>query len=1062
MSRTCECATVSLCPSVVPWSVATLSRSSNCVNVERIFFQVTLAEGARHRDVVEQALRSLVECLPSIDAVEVWQLDSNGSIRCIQGLAAAGEGHGKIYRSNERVNSLLHGDDIEDFCSQMEPLPVDDGSGKGKEESDTGGSQEKSKKKPTSGPKPKPASSVHIPEGLVIRPDRTPGVLAAAPFRDYNFKVGRSWIGADRLARGFALVLRENAKESGRGGTVMMSSEYGSSGGGIIGKYTQRGGRSRASGATADIARHNSGVNGHIEDGDFAARVAREVGVALACVRGRERRAAVRVQALKKLSEVCLNARPSGKEAKETVLAEISAVLPGCRAYIGVLRPGGHTLLYESATANSTMKGRELRRGEGISLRCLDDPEGQIRVIQYRDGRASGNDRGPPEPPSLQACAEIGGTKPPKFSVGDRVEVWYASSWLYASVVRSWGHQCYDVRYEEFRETEAGVPGWRLREVVTLEHLNVKVCWEELPEKVTGDDDGVNGDSRTTADGHHRCSSRENKLWPWPFVCVPLRSAGNRVGVLGVDGWSDVQLGRPEEVHPEKAVVNFLREAGSLLANAIYTERRERGLSALGKSLRGQDTTQNGALEVAIMLLRETVTFRTRIDVFETRTADPGAIFCRGTWEDIPQPNGRGSGQGGRQGETPVRVFGVSVAPRVEELCLTPAQLKRLGDQSKPVGGGGGPVSPQKKQQSLLHKEITPYQREMHLIARDGPGAKNGLQARALTTSSRRGEIVGRFQRLFVRAGGGRPSADGWFLVRVGRALPEDAPLGASVSKSAKSKAPSRGPNVVNTSTGSSEDGDIWLLSEMCRRLEVGFMAIASREQRALSRIKALDRVLHCCKGFNVAAASSSVADSRRAITDDHARGREVETAGRLATTFKGGREVLRAVDTSGTTSIAYSSAARPEGGQSQAKSSTESVSKGSRKTTRKYNTGKAGGGSASIKGPSAPLEAAARASSTATNSSFTKKSISSKSAVSSAATVVVEEERASNLMFSAPVQPPTPAETSDGRKGALVTLKDARLGVLVYQGDKRVAVVELPGGRQQVLPESEVRQQGG
>ncbi|CAN0578510.1 unnamed protein product, partial [Ectocarpus sp. 12 AP-2014] len=198
----------------------------------------------------------------------------------------------------------------------------------------------------------------------------------------------------------------------------------------------------------------------------FAARVASEVGVALACVRGRERRAAIRSQALKKLSNVCLNGKPSGNEAKEAVLTEISKVLPGCRAYVGVLQSGGHALLYEAATPNSAMKGRELRRGEGISLSCLDDPDGEIRVIQHREGTA-------------------------------------------------------------------------------------------------------------------RASDRSSKAWPWPFVCAPLRSAGNRIGVLGVDGWSDVELGRPDEVHPEKSVVKFIREAASLLAGALYTERRNRGLSAL-------------------------------------------------------------------------------------------------------------------------------------------------------------------------------------------------------------------------------------------------------------------------------------------------------------------------------------------------------------------------------------------------------------------------------------------------------------------------------------------------
>eukprot|EP00752_Nemacystus_decipiens_P007665 g6853.t1 len=628
--------------------------------------KVTLAEDARHRDVVEQALRSLVECLPSIDTAEVWQLDSNGSIRCVQGLAAAGEGHGKIFRSNERVNNLLDDEDVEDLCLKMKPVAVGNTSGEDKEAPNTGSIQGKSEQKPIRGTQPKPTPSVHIPEGLVIRPKRSSGILAAAPFRDYSFKVGRSWIGADRLARGFALVLRENVKKSGRSGTAIVNAEYGHSGGGID-DSPQRGGRSKSGAVAAEVATDYS-VHGHIEDGDFTARVAREVGKALACVRGRERRAAIRVQALKKLSEVCLNSKPSGKEAKEAVLAEISVVLPGCRAYIGVLQPGGRTVLYESATANSAMKGRELRRGEG-----------------------------------------------------------------------------------------------------------------------------------------------------------------NRVGVLGVDGWSDVELGRPEEVHPEKAVVNFLREAGSLLANALYTERR------------------------------------------------------------------------------------------------------------------------------------------------------------------------------------------------------------------------------------SSEDGDIWLLSEMCRKLEVGFMAIASREQRALSRAKALDRVLNCCKGFNVAAATSSVADSGGVAAGGGAGGRKANTAGRPTVEPSDEGGVARAVHTTSTTNVPFPSAARSQDSQSHSKRAAQSILNGGGKTATKHNTERAAGASASIEGPSSSPGVDATAGSMTATSLSPEAPIPSESVMSAAATALVEEEKANDLIFSAPVQPPTSAETSDGRKGVLVTLKDARLAVLVHQGDKRVAVVELPGGRQQVLPESEV-----
>lgn len=1024
------------------------------------------------------ALLSLIECLPSIDSVEVWQLDKNDGIRCVQGLAA--DGGGKFYRSNERVNNLLHDEDAEDVIIQMEPVPFPDANNV-RDEKEPERSHRKPARKNKAYTTTKPPAAVYIPEGLVIRPKQPCGVLAVAPFCDYSFKVGRLWIGADRLARGFALVLREKVSRRGHDRRVVAGSAATGDGhsSASVSRSPQRRGRSKAGdlGAAAtpsDIHGRTSGI-GNIEDGDFAARVSREVGVALACVRGRENRAAIRAQALKELSDVCLKDKPSGREAKEATLAGISAVLPGCRAYIGILQSGGHTLLYESATPNSAMKGRELHRGEGISLSCLDDPEGQIRVVQHRERPPSATSKGAPKAFSLHDTAKVGGPKSPNFSVGDTVEVWYASSWLPATVVRNWGHQCYDVRYEGFRETEAGVQGWRLREVVTLDHLNVKACWGESPEDTT-DKNEQTRDNIDRVDGDVGSSSGPNsKGWPWPFVCIPLRSAGNRVGVLGVDGWSDVELGRPEESHPEKAVILFLREAGNLLADALYAERRDSGLFALGKTLKGQDTTINGALETLIMLLRETVTFRTRIDVLETRPADPGAVYCRGTWqEDSPwdKEGERGKGKGCRRRKTPVRVFDVDLAPRVEELCLTPTQLKQLGDRNHQGSSvGRGRSSSPRTPQSHLLKEITPYQREMHCIARDSPGAKSGLQAVALTTPYRHGEIVGRFQRLLVRAGGGRPSADGWYLIRVARTLPDESPLDRfekTPTKSRTKAAALGGVNVANSSVGSSEDGDISLLSEMCRRLGAGLMAIASREQRALIRAKALDRVLNCCTGFTVASPASSM------MTPDNAAGqRDVRslssTTGApsgVAAKGAGSRSSNHAmVAPAISTGVDTYGGRRPRSSASPVRTS-EGGGKPAASTKKKGRDGRTQTSATAASVSHAPVIAATSGSPStpapAAVATLTPKRLggSPKSVISAAVTVLQGEETKKteqDLVFTVPMQRPTPAETSDGRKGALVTLKDSRLAVLVQQGKKRVAVIEQPGGRQQTVQESEV-----
>lgn len=894
--------------------------------------QVTLAGDARHRDVLESALFCLVECLPSIAAAEVWQADRNGTIRCTQGLAAGGD----YYRPNIAVNGLLHDDDFEDFCLEMEPKEARpevgaDAKGISDAKGDSGGKKTK-------------LGARYIPEGLVVRPRLTREILAA-PFLDYHFKVGRSWIGADRLARGFALVLRiaEPAGTTNAGATP-----------------PQKGG----SKAQREYSHRN------IEDGAFAARVATEVGVALVCVRGREHRAAVRALALKRLSAECSKTRPSGEKVKSAVLTEISNVLPGCRAYIGVLQPGGDTLLYESATANSSMAGRELIRGEGVSFSCLDDPDGQTRVVSHCD-RVGPTATGPPKPPSVAASATVGGaSKPSNLLVGDLVEVWYASSWLPGTVLKDRGHQCYDVRYEDYRETEVGVPRWRLKELVTFEHLDVKVSWDHHVGSAEQDrHDKQRGDGGVEKDD----VNNRGKSWPWPFVCVPLRSAGNRVGVLGVDGWAGVQLGRPEETHPEKAVLGFLKEAGSFLATTLYTERRNRGLLALAKTLRGKDATEDSALEALLVLLRETITFRRRVDVLETRASEPGVIYRRGTWESSPSRGGVGSQEASRACN-PARVFKVGEAPRVEDLCITPTQLQRLGVYREGLTSS-------LKQQSLLLNETNAYQREIHGIAKDGPGKTSGLQARALST--RRGEIVGRFQRLAVRAGGGRPSADGWYLVRVSRALPEAPPAKRGKNAGFATKMESA------AASGNSEDSDITLLSEMCRNLEVGFMAIASREQRAIVRVKALERVFACCKSLSVSPATCASPFALGVRTPSAAATAPVPQTRRAAR-----KTASSDAATSNAMPVVPCSTARPDA-----------------------------------------------------------------SAVSAAVTRAEDAIRTGrDLMFSAPIPSPTAAETPDGRKGALVVLKDGKLAVCVLQGDKRVAVVELPGGKHQTVAGVEVR----
>ncbi|CAM9700695.1 unnamed protein product, partial [Discosporangium mesarthrocarpum] len=237
-------------------------------------------------------------------------------------------------------------------------------------------------------------------EGRVLVPPRTPGILAA-PFRDTKFKVGKSWFGADRHSKGFALVLRrqQHRQPWSSGTTWSTTTDTATTATAATAAMATKGGAGRG-----------EGVKGFNEDGRFAARLARGVENALACIRGREKRSETYSLSLRCIQEACGGGWPGGgrggsggssgccrgsrhstahaqslpgPEASEAVLKQVSAALPGCRAYVGLLQPGGYLLRYEAATPNSTMKGQVLRRGSrGVSFSCIDTL--QPRVVRYK------------------------------------------------------------------------------------------------------------------------------------------------------------------------------------------------------------------------------------------------------------------------------------------------------------------------------------------------------------------------------------------------------------------------------------------------------------------------------------------------------------------------------------------------------------------------------------------------------------------------------------------------------------------------------------------------------
>lgn len=763
----------------------------------------------RARDVLEMALSAVVKCLPGVAGAEVWQVDTGGTIRCILDLVAASE----LSRPNMRIDHVLREEDLEairrdlklnprQFCAESDLCPIGD-----------------SPKETHLSSSPSDADAVVTSSdsnrGRILRISQMSDILAVT-FHDPCFKVGKSWVGADRLARGFALVARlAGASERAQAEAGTSSCRLGSS-------------------PSNDLPGSEAGVGERIggtgDVGEFLAEVAAEVQAALTCVRDRERQERVRALALSKVTAVCSSEGAPGAAANDAVLAEVSSVLPGCCAYVGILEPGGKFLQYKAATPNSSMLHRRLYRGEGISINILDRPNEGIRVLRYLAHRPStaAEDPKPPVPVGEPSTDE---QESQAFIPGTVVDVWYASSWLAATLLGSKGHGFFDVRYEVCGETEAGVPWWRLRHRV-IDYRHVKIFQDSF-EAGSGEQGKIDlrGDS-----GH---------LSPRPFACVPLRCGGNRVGVLGVDGWSGARIGLEEDYRPEGAILAFLKSAGTLLASVHYEERRRRAIFALDAALRTKDATEEGAFEALIVLLGEAVMFRKRIDILESRASEPWALYRRARW--VRRTMDSNSSANGRhiedeclddsfeyQEQFPVQYFEATAAPREEELCITPAQYMELAGRRAPV------LSPR---EPFSGGVTTGYQQEIHQLVLDGSNSVTGSHAKAL--GSRPGEIVSRFQRFVARSGSYRPSSDGWYLVRIARDLPELA--GYAPTASAEVGATQKGGVL-------SEEGDISLLSDMSKKLEAGLMVLANREQGVRTRAKALGRVEACCKEVSVGA----------------------------------------------------------------------------------------------------------------------------------------------------------------------------------------------------------------
>jgi len=105
------------------------------------------------------------------------------------------------------------------------------------------------------------------------------------------------------------------------------------------------------------------------EDVTFCKIVANEVEKSLRCIRGRQVRAASRKFALVTVKKVCSDwANSDIHLLMKSVLGVLEKSLPSTNLYFGLLQPGGRVIRYVMSSKNSSMTGKELSRGNGLSF----------------------------------------------------------------------------------------------------------------------------------------------------------------------------------------------------------------------------------------------------------------------------------------------------------------------------------------------------------------------------------------------------------------------------------------------------------------------------------------------------------------------------------------------------------------------------------------------------------------------------------------------------------------------------------------------------------------------
>lgn len=235
----------------------------------------------------------------------------------------------------------------------------------------------------------------------------------------------------------------------------------------------------------------------------------------------------------------------STEEICANCIESASQVLPGASLYTALLEKGANRLIFTAASASSSMMGKTLPRGKGISFDVVES----LTTILLKPDDAD---------------------KAKLLKVGSMVEVKYGKVAFKAKISAVRGHEKYDVIYDDDKVKEAGVDISRITPV--------------------------------------HSAYRTFKFGPTvlPFLSIPLRHRDKGIGVLNIENFSQVPHA-PYDPQPELGLLQFLEKLGRILGTTIDTQRKRLAIKLLLKVARNLNAELMDVLEEVFAAISSTL-----------------------------------------------------------------------------------------------------------------------------------------------------------------------------------------------------------------------------------------------------------------------------------------------------------------------------------------------------------------------------------------------------------------------------------------------------------------------